>query len=89
MTFWLILLFICHTVNRPYVFCLQLVTKIFKDDIELETYITSAHYGVCSEVRYVLFFFLFELIRRQIHPWFLVAFKHFFVHKSGESLSVW
>lgn len=58
MTFWLILLFICHTVNRPYVFCLQLVTKIFKDDIELETYITSAHYGVCSEVRYVLFFFV-------------------------------
>lgn len=30
---------------------LRLVTKIFKDDIELETYITSAHYGVCSEVR--------------------------------------
>ncbi|KAL0844738.1 hypothetical protein Bca101_017984 [Brassica carinata] len=30
---------------------LPLVTRIFKDDIELETYITSAHYGVCSEVR--------------------------------------
>ncbi|CAH8265610.1 unnamed protein product [Arabidopsis lyrata] len=30
---------------------LRLVTKIFKDDIELETYITSAHYGLCTEVR--------------------------------------
>ncbi|KAJ4867537.1 ABC transporter A family member 1 [Raphanus sativus] len=28
-----------------------MVTRIFKDDTELETYITSAHYGVCSEVR--------------------------------------
>ncbi|CAA7057158.1 unnamed protein product [Microthlaspi erraticum] len=30
---------------------LRLVTRVFKDDIELETYITSAHYGVCSQVR--------------------------------------
>ncbi|VVB03041.1 unnamed protein product [Arabis nemorensis] len=30
---------------------LRQVTRVFKDDIELETYITSAHYGVCSEVR--------------------------------------
>uniref|UniRef100_A0A1J3IH85 ABC transporter A family member 1 n=1 Tax=Noccaea caerulescens TaxID=107243 RepID=A0A1J3IH85_NOCCA len=30
---------------------LRLVTRVFKDDIELETYITSSHYGVCSEVR--------------------------------------
>ncbi|XP_018476057.2 ABC transporter A family member 1 [Raphanus sativus] len=30
---------------------LPLVTRIFNDDIELETYITSPHYGVCSDVR--------------------------------------
>ncbi|ESQ52886.1 hypothetical protein EUTSA_v10016127mg [Eutrema salsugineum] len=30
---------------------LRLVTKVFKDDTELETYITSPHYGACSEVR--------------------------------------
>ncbi|KFK37012.1 hypothetical protein AALP_AA4G200700 [Arabis alpina] len=30
---------------------LRQVTRVFKDDIELETYITSAHYGVCNEVR--------------------------------------
>ncbi|KAJ0262481.1 ABC transporter A family member 1 [Hirschfeldia incana] len=30
---------------------LPLVTRIFTDDTELETYITSAHYGVCSDVR--------------------------------------
>ena len=35
---------------------MQLVTRIFKDDVELETYITSAHYAVCSDVRYVVFF---------------------------------
>lgn len=32
-----------------------MVTRFYKDDTELETYITSAHYGVCSEVRYVVF----------------------------------
>ncbi|CAN8286970.1 unnamed protein product [Cochlearia groenlandica] len=30
---------------------LRLVTKVYKDDTELETYVTSTDYGVCSESR--------------------------------------
>lgn len=30
---------------------LQLVTKVYKDELELETYLKSDHYAACSEVK--------------------------------------
>ena len=67
-------------------FCLQLVTRIFKDDIELETYITSAHYAVCSDVRYVLFFV--RAAKKAISSLALCPLQTF-LYMSSECLSVW
>lgn len=66
-----------------------MVTRFFKDDTELETYITSAHYGVCSEVRYVVFSILAHKKGNFIPGSLSPLDFFFFVHVFRMSLMFW